>query len=58
MKDIPRIMKREWQKLAWYTAPARSFVAALFIPDWPDGRAGAVVPVQRLDAGHSVLRLP
>ncbi len=58
MKDLPRIMKREWQKFAWYLPRALVLLIPLLCArHWPDGGAGAVVPVQRLDAGHSVLRL-
>jgi CysZ protein len=57
MKDIPRIMKREWQKLAWYLPRAIVLLCSIYSRHWPDGGAGTVVPVQRLDAGHSVLRL-
>lgn len=58
MKDVPRIMKREWQKLAWYLPRAIVLLILYFIPrHWPNHRAGAVVFVQRLDAGDSVLRL-
>ena len=32
MKDIPRIMKREWQKLAWYLPRAIVLLLLYFIP--------------------------
>lgn len=32
MKDIPRIMKREWQKLVWYAPRAIVLLALYFIP--------------------------
>jgi hypothetical protein len=55
MKDIPRIMKREWQKFAWYLPRASAAYPLFCARHWPDGGPGAVVPVQRLDAGHPVL---
>ncbi len=32
MKDIPRIMKREWQELAWYLPRAIVLLLLYFIP--------------------------
>ncbi|MDO75206.1 sulfate transporter CysZ [Salmonella enterica] len=32
MKDVPRIMKREWQKLAWYLPRAIVLLVLYFIP--------------------------
>lgn len=32
MKDVPRIMKREWQKLAWYLPRALVLLVLYFIP--------------------------
>lgn len=32
MKDVPRIMKREWQKLAWYLPRAVVLLILYFIP--------------------------
>ncbi|MRS14769.1 sulfate transporter CysZ [Enterobacteriaceae bacterium RIT691] len=32
MKDVPRIMKREWQKLAWYLPRALVLLILYFIP--------------------------
>nr|VUD29039.1 sulfate transporter [Raoultella sp. NCTC 9187] len=59
MKDVPRIMKREWQKFSWYLPRAHhSADPVLHSRHRPDRGTGAVVPVQRVDAGHSVLRLP
>ncbi len=45
MKDVPRIMKREWQKFARYLPRAIVLLILYFIPDWPDSGAGTVVPV-------------
>ncbi|SUB15647.1 putative sulfate transport protein CysZ [Pantoea agglomerans] len=59
IKDVPRIMKREMQKLGYYLPPRAGTAAALLYSWlWPDRCAGAVVPVQRLDVVHPVLRLP
>ena len=55
MKDIPRIMKREWQKLAVSAARHRAVAALLYSRRWPDGSPGTLVPVQRMDAGDSIL---
>jgi CysZ protein len=41
MKDIPRIMKREWQKLAWYLPRAIVLLLLYFIP----GVGQTVAPV-------------
>jgi CysZ protein len=41
MKDIPRIMKREWQKLAWYLPRAIVLLILYFIP----GIGQTVAPV-------------
>ncbi|WP_318363322.1 sulfate transporter CysZ [Enterobacter sp.] len=41
MKDIPRIMKREWQKLAWYLPRAFVLLMLYFIP----GIGQTVAPV-------------
>lgn len=41
MKDIPRIMKREWQKLAWYLPRAFVLLLLYFIP----GIGQTVAPV-------------
>jgi uncharacterized protein involved in cysteine biosynthesis len=41
MKDIPRIMKREWQKLAWYLPRAIVLLLLYFIP----GIGQTVAPV-------------
>lgn len=32
MKDVPRIMKREWQKFAWYLPRAIVLLILYFIP--------------------------
>lgn len=57
-KDLPRIMAREWRKLMYYLPRAAAAGAVLRARHRPDGGAGAMVPVQRLDAGDPVLRLP
>ena len=41
MKDVPRIMKREWQKLAWYLPRAFVLLILYFIP----GIGQTVAPV-------------
>lgn len=41
MKDVPRIMKREWQKLAWYLPRAVVLLLLYFIP----GIGQTVAPV-------------
>lgn len=41
MKDLPRIMKREWQKLAWYLPRALVLLLLYFIP----GIGQTVAPV-------------
>ncbi len=41
-KDVPRIMKREWQKLAWYLPRYRA-AGFLFYSRIQNHRAGAVV---------------
>jgi CysZ protein len=41
MKDIPRIMKREWQKFAWYLPRAIVLLILYFIP----GIGQTVAPV-------------
>lgn len=41
MKDVPRIMKREWQKLAWYLPRAIVLLILYFIP----GIGQTVAPV-------------
>ncbi|RWR00859.1 sulfate transporter [[Pantoea] beijingensis] len=41
LKDIPRIMKREWQKLAWYLPRAIGLLLLYFIP----GFGQTVAPV-------------
>jgi len=41
MKDLPRIMKREWQKLAWYLPRALILLLLYFIP----GIGQTVAPV-------------
>jgi Uncharacterized protein involved in cysteine biosynthesis len=41
MKDLPRIMKREWQKLAWYLPRALVLLLLYFIP----GVGQTVAPV-------------
>lgn len=41
MKDVPRIMKREWQKLAWYLPRALVLLLLYFIP----GIGQTVAPV-------------
>lgn len=41
MKDLPRIMKREWQKLAWYLPRAIVLLILYFIP----GVGQTVAPV-------------
>jgi CysZ protein len=41
MKDIPRIMKREWQKLSWYLPRALVLLVLYFIP----GIGQTVAPV-------------
>lgn len=45
MKDVPRIMKREWQKFAWYLPRAIVLLILYFIRHWANRRAGTVVPV-------------
>ncbi len=46
MKDVPRIMKREWQKFAWYLPRAIVLLILYFIHwHWANRRAGTVVPV-------------
>ncbi len=46
MKDVPRIMKREWQKFAWYLPRAIVLLILLLHPRyWANRRAGTVVPV-------------
>ena len=58
MKDIPRIMKREWQNSPGIS-PCNCTASPLSGARYrPDGGTCAVVPVQRPDAGYSVLRLP
>ena len=41
MKDLPRIMKREWQKMAWYLPRAIALLILYFIP----GIGQTVAPV-------------
>ncbi len=41
MKDVPRIMKREWQKFAWYLPRAIVLLILYFIP----GIGQTVAPV-------------
>jgi len=41
MKDVPRIMKREWQKLSWYLPRALVLLVLYFIP----GIGQTVAPV-------------
>lgn len=43
MKDVPRIMKREWQKLAWYLPRAIVLLVLYFILALANHRAGVVV---------------
>lgn len=57
MKDVPRIMKREWQKLAWYLPRAIVLLILYFIPALAKPSRRCCGFVQRLDAGDSVLRL-
>ena len=45
MKDVPRIMKREWQSLPVPAARHRSVTAVLYPRHWPNRRAGTVVLV-------------
>ena len=58
MKDVPRIMKREWQKFAWYLPRAIVLLILYFIP----GIGQTVAPVLwflfSADVSHPVLRLP
>ena len=58
IKDLPRMMKREWQKL-WYSLPR--FIL-LFILGFIPALGQTIVPVlffpvHRVDARHSILRL-
>ncbi len=58
VKDVPRIMKRELQKLGYYLPRALCLLLLLFGSGfWADGGTRAVVYVQRLDVVCSVLRL-
>ncbi len=46
MKDVPRIMKREWQKFALVSAARNCIANSLLNPRyWANRRAGTVVPV-------------
>ncbi len=46
MKDVPRIMKREWQKFASVSAARNCITNSLLHPRyWANRRAGTVVPV-------------
>lgn len=51
-------MKREWQKFARYLPRAIVLCFSTLSPVSARPSPRAVVPVQRLDAGDSVLRLP
>lgn len=57
MKDVPRIMKREWQKLAWYLPRAIVLLILYFILALAKPSRRCCGFVQRTDAGDSVLRL-